>query len=379
MRFVIKLGTSLLTSANNHLDRDFLRTVISDIAALHKKGHEIIIVSSGAVSAGRGEISFDREKKNIPYRQALASIGQGILMDTYRDFFKSHGITIAQALLTNFDFTNRQNFLNTKNVFEILLTNRVIPIVNENDVTTIAELKFGDNDMLSAKTAAMVSADFLCILTDVDGLFEEDPKRNPHARLIPYVAKITEQIRASAGEAASSKSLGGMVTKLEAASYITSVGISMCIAYGKRKGIVRELSRLCLEGSSNKNVFSMQKLCTFFASSVNKLASQKKWLRPKIQKNAWIEIDEGACRAITQNGKSLLPGGVMKVSGEFSRGDVVMVKASQKDIGYGQVNYDASDLNKIKKHHTSDIEKILRFSFEDEVIHRDRMVVLPGD
>lgn len=374
MRFVIKIGTSLLTTSDHELDADFLKRVIGDIAAIKKEGHEVVLVSSGAVAAGRSEMQFEREKKNIPFRQGLAAIGQGILMKTYHDFFAQHGLVVAQALLTNYDFTNRENFLNTKNVFGLLLEKNVIPIVNENDVTTIAELKFGDNDMLSAKTAAMVSADFLIILTDVDGLFLEDPKNNPHAKLIPLVEKVDESVKKLAGGARAKSSLGGMVTKLEAAEYVTSVGIHMFIAGGRRDGILRKIAVFC--ANLKLPVTRYRLPVTFFPSSVNRLASQKKWLKPKLQKNAWIEIDPGAKKALTEMGKSLLPKGVTSVHGNFHRGDVVMVKCGGQDMGYGQVNYDSADIDKIKKHHSDEIEQILGFSFEEELIHRDRMVIL---
>lgn len=362
MRLVIKIGTSLLTNEQHRLNTDFLRDIISQIAALKKAGHEIVLVSSGAVAAGRSELQFDREKKNIPFRQALAAVGQGLLMKTYHDLFAKHNITVAQALLTNYDFVNRENFLNTKRVFEVMLKNSVIPIVNENDVTTIAELKFGDNDMLSAKTAAMVSADYLIILTDVDGLFAEDPKNNPNAKLIPVVEKIDDSIKKLAGGARSRSSLGGMKTKLEAAEYVTSVGIPMFIANGKQKNVLDEILA--------------RRSATFFPSKTNRTEGQKKWLRPKIQKNAWIEIDSGAARALLAGGKSLLPSGISKIHGKFLRGDVVMIKDLSGEVAYGQLNYSSEDLDKIKKHRSDEIERILGFSFEEEAIHRDRMVIL---
>lgn len=398
MRFVIKLGTSLLTNERGQLNVDFLRSVISQIAALKKESHEIVLVSSGAVAAGRSELQFEREKKNIPFRQALAAVGQGLLMKTYHDFFAKHGVTVAQALLTNYDFVNRENFLNTKNVFEVMLKQGVIPIVNENDVTTIAELKFGDNDMLSAKTAAMISADYLIILTDVDGLFLEDPKNNPNAKLVRVVERIDEKVRKLAGGARSKSSLGGMVTKLDAAEYVTSVGISMFIANGGREGILEKIAMRVIASPASRwaSTFAAPSVnsakqsrsphslplasddirATFFPSRVNRTESQKKWLRPKIQKNAWIEIDSGAVRALVEQGKSLLPSGIAKIHGKFQRGDVVTVKGSSGEVAYGQINYSAEDLDKIKKHHSDEIEQILGFSFEEEVIHRDRMVIL---
>lgn len=375
MRLVIKIGTSLLTTEKHQLDVDFLRGIVEQIAALKKSGHEIVLVSSGAVAAGRSELKFDREKKNIPFRQALAAVGQGLLMKTYHDLFAKRGVTVAQALLTNYDFVNRENFLNTKRVFEVMLKQVVIPIVNENDVTTIAELKFGDNDMLSAKTAAMVSADYLIILTDVDGLFAEDPKNNPRAKLIPVVEKIDDSIKKLAGGARSKSSLGGMKTKLEAAEYVTSVGIPMLIANGRRDGILAVIpAQARIYESPIKSGMTVS--ATFFPSKINRIESQKKWLRPKIQKQAWIEIDSGAARALTEQGKSLLPSGISKIHGKFLRGDVVMVKGPDGEVGYGQINYSAEDLDKIKKCRSDEIEKILGFSFEEEAIHRDRMVIL---
>lgn len=351
-----------------------MKRVIGEIADIKQKGNDVVIVSSGAVAAGRSEMSFEKEKKNIPYRQALAAIGQGILMKTYHDFFARQGIAVAQALLTNYDFTNRENFLNTKNVFELLLKQNAVPVVNENDVTTVAELKFGDNDMLSAKTAAMVSADFLIILTDVDGLFLEDPKNNPHAKLIPVVEKVDESVKKLARGARSTSSLGGMVTKLEAAEYVTSVGIPMFIVSGRQEGVLRKIVAFCEKKDMLRQAKHDMK-ATFFPSSVNRLASQKKWLKPKLHKNAWIEIDAGAQKALMEMGKSLLPKGVMSVHGDFRRGDVVSVKCNKKEIGYGQINYDAVDVDKIKKHHSDEIEQILGFSFEEELIHRDRLVI----
>lgn len=373
MRIVFKIGTSLLTKATHELDRDFLREFTKQIAAIQNAGHQIIIVSSGAVAAGRGVVTFDREKKNIPFRQALAAIGQGILMHTYHEFFCKYGIAVSQALLTNFDFVNRENFLNAKNVFELLIGHRVIPIVNENDVTTVAELKFGDNDMLSAKTASLVSADLLVIFTDVDGLFTGDPKKNPDAKIISAVTKINSRIKAFAKGPASSVSLGGMKTKLEAAEYVTSAGIPMVIANGRNIALVRKITDFFLQKTSPAK-FSFG---TYFSTSVNRLENQKKWLRPKIQAGAWVLVDSGAAKALRLQGKSLLSSGISEIHGKFSRGDVLKIKDPKGEIGYGQVNYGALDLDKIKKHHSSEIEQILGYSFEEEVMHRDRMVILP--
>lgn len=380
MRFVVKAGTSLITNEKHELDRDFLEHLTAQIAGLCKEGHQVILVTSGAVAAGRPEIKFEREKKAIPFRQALAAIGQGMLMETYRGLFAKYKIPVAQALLTNHDFVNRENFLNAKNIFELLTNEGAVPIVNENDVTTMADSCFSDNDMLSAQTAAMVSADCLIILTDVDGLFKEDPKKYPDAKMIPVVTKVDDLIKKMAGGARSKHSSGGMITKVQAAEYVTSVGISMFIAHGRRKNILKQLAEFCIQcgGDDPKGSEKFCSTCTvgtFFPPSAKRAENQKKWLRPKISKNAWIEIDPGAVTALMEHGKSLLPSGINLVHGTFKRGDVITVRAGKKDVCYGQVNYGSVDLEKIKKQKSTDIERILGFSFEEEVIHRDRMVM----
>ncbi|MBI2453915.1 glutamate 5-kinase [Candidatus Peregrinibacteria bacterium] len=266
MRLVLKIGTSLVTREDHTLDTAFLRDMVRQIAALVRQKHQIIIVTSGAVAAGRSELSIGLEKKSIPFRQALAAVGQGLLMKTYHDFFAKRGMTVAQALLTNYDFSNQENFINTKNVFDLLLQRGIVPIVNENDVTATAELKFGDNDMLSAKTAAMVGADYLIILTDVDGLFSDNPFKNPTAKLIPFVKKIDDKIRRLAKGARSAHSTGGMTTKISAAEYITSSGIPMFIVKGRKKGILnRVLDRIDGCGSCG----------TFFAAAQNRTGNRK--------------------------------------------------------------------------------------------------------
>lgn len=373
MRFVVKIGTALATDTEHRLDVGFLRALVAQIAKIKERGHQIVLVSSGAVASGRSELNFEKEKKNIPYRQALAAVGQGILMKTYQDLFRKRGIVTAQALLTNYDFVNRENFLNTKRVFELLLQRGVVPVVNENDVTTIAELKFGDNDMLSAKTAAMISADALFILTSVDGLFTASPRENPDAELIPFVEKIDGRIRAAAQGAASKHSLGGMATKIEAAQYATSAGILMFIANGRKKGILEELVGFC----ERKRTGESPELphATFFSASARHLEGSKKWLKPKLKALAWIEVDSGAKEAVLKKGKSLLPSGIVEVCGQFSRGDVILIKSAGEEIGYGQTNYSSEELGKIKGCHSNEIEPWLGYSFEEEVIHRDRMVI----
>lgn len=235
----------MVADERHQLNVKFLRGLTAQVALMKNQGHKAVLISSGAVAAGRSEVKFKRGEKDIPFRQALAAVGQGVLMKTYHDFFKRRGITVAQALLTNYDFANRENFLNSKNVFKLLLEHDVVPIVNENDVTTIAELKFGDNDILSAKTAVMIQADFLIIMTDVDGLCSADPRQNPDAELIPVVHKIDSSIRGIAKGARGRHSRGGMTTKIAAAEYATSAGTPMFIVNGKKKGILIKTVEFC--------------------------------------------------------------------------------------------------------------------------------------
>ncbi|MEK9133156.1 MAG: glutamate 5-kinase [Patescibacteria group bacterium] len=254
MRFVVKVGTSLVTNEDYQLNVGFLESLAASAANLQKRGHQIIIVSSGAVAAGRSQLVFPHDDRNIPYRQALAAIGQGILMKNYYRLFRDHGVKVAQALLTSYDFANRQNFLNTKSVFELLLQNRVVPIVNENDVTTIAELKFGDNDMLSAKTAIMVEANYLVLFTDVDGLYSADPKDNPDAKLISIVRSIDDSVRGLGKGAHSKNSMGGMITKIAAAEHATSAGVKTIIVCGRKEGILGNIIDFCEKNVEKKEI-----------------------------------------------------------------------------------------------------------------------------
>ncbi|MBI4994606.1 glutamate 5-kinase [Candidatus Peregrinibacteria bacterium] len=372
MRIVVKVGTSLLTDKHYQLDRVFIRNLVKQIAEMERAGHKVILVSSGAVASGRQELSIKHEKKNIPFRQALAAVGQGLLIETYRKFFKKYRISVAQALLTSLDFTRRENFLNTKHVFELLLEKGVVPIVNENDVTTIEALTFGGNDMLSAYVAAMVSADYLVIFTDVDGLLSK-------GKVVPVVEKIDDSVKALAGGARSRHSIGGMTAKLEAAKYAVSSCVSMFIVNGRRKNILKKVVESCeTRGTllSNYSFLPAKNPGTFFPSSVSCIDSQKKWMKPQIKKNTWIEIDAGAAKALKKSGKSLLSSGIAKIHGEFNRGDVVAVKGQYGEVAYGQINYGSSDLDKIKHCRSDEIEDILGFSFEPEAMHRDRMVIL---
>lgn len=375
MRIVVKVGTNIVTKPDHSLDAVFLNNLVTQLASLHREGHELVLVTSGAVAAGRNELALDREKSSIPFRQALAAIGQGILVRTYHDFFRKLQISVAQALLTNDDFARRENFLNIQGVFELLLKNRIIPIVNENDVTAIAELKFGDNDMLSAKTASLISADLLMLLTTVDYLYSDDPRKNPKAEKISFVQGMDDAIFSYASSKPEPGSLGGMESKLYAVKYAVEAGTPVFLGNGRRSNILRDfVLRFTKFKADERSIDEFPG--TFFASGGERQQNYQKWLRMRAKNAARISVDDGAASALKEKGKSLLPSGIRAVEGDFARGDVVQISDLKGFVfAYGQVNYSASELLLIKGKKSTDIEKTLGYAFEEEVIHRDHMIL----
>ncbi|MBI5152767.1 glutamate 5-kinase [Candidatus Peregrinibacteria bacterium] len=361
---VIKVGTALVTKENNSLDTDFLKSFVKQIAELKKSGAKVLIVTSGAVASGRSELVFKRED-NIPCKQALAAVGQGILMNVYRNLFSRHNIATAQVLLTNLDFKNRESFINTRNTLDLLMRFDVIPIINENDVTAYAEIKFGDNDNLSAKLAAMVGADSLIILTTVKGFYTDDPTKNPKAELIREIRNIDAGLKKFAKGAESKKSLGGMASKLAAAEFTARSGIKTYIAAGTDENILRK-------------IISGEKCdCTVIYPSTEKHTSRQNWFKSQVKSGCAIIVNECTVAPLKTGGKSLLPVGIIDVRGKFSRGDFVeIIGPHGKLLGLGQSNYSSNDLGKIKGCKTPDACKIFGVGFEEEAIHRDNMVIL---
>lgn len=363
MRFVIKIGTNLLTNPDHSLNTEFIKNIAAQVAELKQRGHNFLIVTSGAVAAGRQSLTLKKEGKHIPYRQALASIGQTTLLETYRDAFSQHDIMIGQVLLTMADFERRPNFLSTRNTLELLLEMEVIPIINENDVTTFDELKFGDNDNLSAHVASMMDVDKLILLTDVNGLFEENPKKNPHAKRIEVVQKVTPEIKKMALTENSKNSRGGMGSKLAAAEYATESGVTVVITDGNIFNVITEL----ILGEADHG--------TQFMRQFTPREVRRKWLQTQCLKEAAITLDAGATSAIQEKGRSLLPSGIIQVTGTFKRGDVVRIlDGKNQKIGFGQINYGSEEIAKIKGCQSTEIEEKLGYMLEEEVIHRDNMV-----
>jgi glutamate 5-kinase len=366
-RIVAKFGTGLLTSGTDHLDLQVMSSLVEQIAQLHSQGKEIVIISSGAIASGRQKLKKVPERKNTPFKQVLASVGQSQLMYTYEQLFSQYDITVAQALLTKEDISDRSGYLNARNTLLALIELGIICIVNENDVVAIDEiegLKFGDNDNLSAMVANLVDADLLALLTNTGGLYTTDPLYNPQAQLIRRVDKIDAEIERMASDTAGRQGVGGMITKIEAAKLATSSGVNVIIADGREPDILVRIS----QGEDTG---------TFFPAQVNKMESKKRWMLSGLASKGKVTVDKGAVLALTEHNKSLLPAGIMKAEGEFQRGDIVDILDEQgKHIGYGISNYSSSDLAIIGGKHSDNIPSLLGYDYGDEAVHRNNMVLV---
>jgi glutamate 5-kinase len=366
-RIVAKFGTSLITSGTDHLDLKVMASLVEQIARLHGQGKEITIISSGAIASGREKLKKVPERKNTPFKQVLASVGQSHLMYTYEQLFSQYDINVAQALLTKEDISDRSGYLNARNTLLALIELDIMCIVNENDIVAIDEiegLKFGDNDNLSAMVANLVDADLLALLTDIGGLYTADPSCNPQAQLIRRVDKIDTEIERMASDTASRQGIGGMTTKIEAARLATSSGINVIIADGRETDILVRISQ-------------GEEIGTFFPAQVDKMESKKRWMLSGLASKGKITVDKGAVLALKEHNKSLLPAGVIKAEGEFHRGDIVdILNEKGKRIGYGISNYSSSDLAIIGGKHSANIPDLLGYDYGDEAVHRNNMVIL---
>ncbi len=360
-RIVIKCGSAVVTDNSGKLDEKVIEKLAQSISLFVNKGYKITVVTSGAVACGVGE--FGREPKNLREKQAYASVGQIILMESYKKAFQQFNKKVAQLLLTHDDFKNRKRFLNIKENIETLLSLNVIPIVNENDSIVINEIKFGDNDQLSALFAGLFNADLLLLLTDIDGFYNGNPRDNSCCELISSVEKVDENIMKLAHTTKSRLGSGGMLSKLNAADKATSLGIPVIIANGKIEGIVDK-------------VLSGEQYGTFFYPKKEKLKSKKFWIFYSAKSKGELIIDDGAVKAITKKGKSLLPVGIVEVNGKFEEGDIVKcIDKNGKFIAKGITYYSSEDIRKIRKHDSHEIKGILGYKYADEVIHRDNLVI----
>jgi len=366
-RIVAKFGTGLLTSGTDHLDLQVMSSLVDQTARLHGQGKEIVIISSGAIASGRQKLKNIPERKNTPFKQVLASVGQSHLMYTYEQLFSQYDITVAQALLTKGALTDRSGYLNARNTLLTLIELGIICIVNENDVVAIdeiEELKFGDNDNLSAMVANLVDADLLALLTDIGGLYTVDPHYNPQAQLIRRVDRIDAEIEHMAGVAAGRQGIGGMMTKLEAARLATSSGVNVSIVDGREPDVLSRISK-------------GEDIGTFFPARLNKMESKKRWMLSGLASKGKVTVDKGAVLALKEHNGSLLPAGIVKAGGEFLRGDIVdILDEKGKHIGCGISNYSSSDLAIIGGKHSGKIGSLLGYEYGDEVVHRNNMVIL---
>jgi glutamate 5-kinase len=366
-RIVTKFGTSLLTAGTSKLNQDKMSDLVDQLARLHSQGVEVVVVTSGAIAAGREKLGLTKRIKGIPYKQVLASVGQGRLMNLYERLFDRHGITVAQALLTKADLRDRYGYLNTRNTLLALLEMGVICIVNENDVVAVDEIeeaKFGDNDNLSAMVANLIDADLLLILTDIDGLYTADPNKDPDARLIPLVEKIDARIEGLVSGATSGLGTGGMVTKIEAAKMATACGITVVIANGRQPDI---LMRLAIGESVG----------TRFLPVTAQLDSRERWMLSGLRTRGTVVVDAGAALALRRYKRSLLAAGIQQVEGNFRRGDIVNIQDMQGvRLGCGITNYDAEELLAIRGIHSEEIASRLGHDYGSEVVHRNNLVLL---
>jgi glutamate 5-kinase len=362
----VKLGTSTLTGGDKHLSAPRLVDLARQISSLREQKRQVVLVSSGAIAAGREVMGFPNLPKHLPAKQMLAAVGQPRLMAIWEQYFAIYGVRVGQVLLTRADLADRRRYLNARSTFETLLQQGVIPIVNENDTVATEEIRFGDNDNLSAQVANLIEADLLVLLTDQEGLYTADPRRDPQARLIQTVGAgpFSAELWQAAGGSVSGLGTGGMMTKLQAADLARHGGITVIIARGAEPNV---LLRLANGGEA---------IGTRLEPVVNKLEGRKRYILSGSRAVGEVTVDAGAARALARGG-SLLPAGVLRVSGEFERGDTVRVAGPEgHGIAVGLCNYSSTDLAQVCGKHSGEIEGVLGYAYGDEAIHRNNMVFL---
>jgi glutamate 5-kinase len=362
-RVVIKLGTNVLTADSDHLHRPRMVELARQIAEARSHGVEAVLVTSGAVAAGRERLQFPPRRRDLPFKQLMAAVGQSRLMHLYEQIFDLYSIPVAQTLLTRDDLRDRHRYLNARNTLLACLAHGVLPIINENDVVVVDEIRVGDNDTLSALAANLVDADLLLILTDIDGLYTADPRRDPSARLIPEVRAIDQSVYALAG-GSGARGTGGMYTKIQAADLATHGGTSVVITTGAEREVI-------------SRVLAGELLGTRFPAITSRMESRKRWVLAETVLHSRITTDDGAARALTTGGKSLLPAGIVDVEGEFERGQTIRIYTNTgQEIARGLAQYSARDLRLIKGLRSERIAETLGYDYGPEVVHRDDMVII---
>ena len=364
-RVVVKIGSGVLT-ADRGLHVEALERIVSDIAALHHRGVECIVVSSGAIAAGLPRMGIADRPGTISMLQAAASVGQTSLMRAYERAFDRHDIVVGQILLTHEDLKNRHRFINARNTILALIDQGIIPIINENDTVAVSEIRLGDNDYLASQTINLAGAELLVLLTDTDGFYDKDPRLHPDASLISVVHSIKDEIKHLASDTSTAIGRGGMKTKVEAADMATAIGIPAVIANGLTAGILPD-------------IFSGKSVGTFFLPRTEGMNSRKHWIAYTLRAKGSLTVDQGAADAISGGGKSLLPGGIVSISGSFSPGDLLSIVNPQgREFARGLVNYNSREISRIKGLNSREIEPTLGYKYSDEIIHRDNLVLMNG-
>lgn len=362
-KIVLKIGTSVLLDENNRISRAKAEGFARQVKAIRDLSVDVIIVSSGAIASGMEEMGLKKKPAEMAKKQALASIGQIMLMKMYMDAFAKVSLNVSQILLTHEDTKSRSRCLNLMNTIDSLLTMGVVPIINENDTLSFKEIMFGDNDNLSALIAQITGADLLFLLSDVEGLYDKDPKRHPRARMLTIVKRIDEEVERLAGGTRSEKSVGGMLSKIEAAKKAGQFGISTRVVKGDEPNVVLR----ALKGEEIGTLFLPRR----------RLPRKKCWIAFAYKPKGRIHVDEGAARALLTKGKSLLPSGIFDVEGDFARGECVEISTKEDSlIARGIVNYSSADIGKIMGSKSIEIENKLGYKYTEEVVHRDNMVLL---
>ncbi len=365
-RIVAKVGTNVLTAGTDRLDLEVMSALVGQVARLQKRGAAVLMVTSGAIAAGRHRLGVTRDRKDMPFRQMLAAVGQSDLMQAYQELFTWHDVTVAQTLLTRRDLADRQGYLNARNTLLGLLGLGVVPIINENDVVAVEEIEgaaIGDNDNLSALVANLIDADLLVMLTDQAGLHTVDARRKADAPLIPRVERIDAEIERLAGDT-QGRGVGGMVTKLEAAKLALAGGADVLIADGRRRNV--------LIGAATG-----EEIGTLFPTSVDRMESRKRWMVAGLSLRGSIAVDAGASKALREHRRSLLPAGVSDVEGDFERGDAVAITdGNGRRIACGIANYGAEEILRIRGLRSDRIEAELGHHYGGEIVHRDNLALL---
>ena len=363
-RIVIKIGSRLIASRATGLRADQIERMADEIAALRTSGREVLVVSSGAIVSGIKKLQLKEYPKSLPVKQAAAAVGQSRLMWAYEKAFERLGIQVAQILLTHEDLADRRRFLNARYTLTALIGFGVLPIINENDTVAVDEIRVGDNDTLASEVAHLVDADLLVILSDVDGLYTDNPQKNPSATLIPLISEITDEVERRAGGSGSFEGTGGMATKVRAAKKVGEYGVSTLIVNGERPGLLPSV----LAGGPGGSLFLARE---------RRLTSRKHWIAFTLRSRGQVRLDQGAVEALTKRGKSLLASGIVEVAGQFEAGDPVgCLDPDGKEFAKGLVNFSSELLNRMKGLKTQDIQQQIGLQEYEEVIHRDNLVIL---